>query len=123
MDSTSDVARDLKTRQLRESSLWVTFSRKENFEHSTRACIDGLHGSMTMSGDGGSSCPTQPEKTQAVELSIHDSEPYIRIGIMQHSMILFVDRGLSFPWKKYFPLAKKSTSGLLDVRVYPGRAG
>ena len=41
MDSTSEAARDLKTRQLRESSPWVTFSRKENHEHSTRARMDG----------------------------------------------------------------------------------
>ena len=71
LDSTSEAARDLKTRQLRELSPWVTFNRKENFEHSTRAHMDGqwsaiLHPRfMTRSGDEGSSCPARPEKTQA----------------------------------------------------------
>ena len=37
----SEAVRDLKTRQLRELLPWVTFNRKENFEHSTRACMDG----------------------------------------------------------------------------------
>ena len=41
MDSNSEAARDVKTRQLRELSPWVTFYRKENFEHSTQARMDG----------------------------------------------------------------------------------
>ena len=32
MDSTSEAARDLKTRQLRESLPWVTFSRQDGYK-------------------------------------------------------------------------------------------
>ena len=45
---------------------------------------------------------------------------------MQHSMILFVDRGLSFPWKRYFPLAKKALLAFLmfeSIQVEQDRSG
>ena len=107
MDSTSEAARDLKTRQLRESLPWVTFSRKENFEHSTQARMDGQCSAILHPRFDGedwrrrillpNSAWKDSSLLSSVELSIHDSEPYIRIGMIQHSMILFADRGLSFP--------------------------
>ena len=46
---------------------------------------------------------------RSVEFNIHDSEPYMRTGRIQHSTKLRDERGLSKPWKApSWPCEKKA---------------
>ena len=56
----------------------------------------------------------------SVEFSIHDSEPNRHDAALNDT---FCRQRVEFPLKEVFSSGEKSTSGLLDVRVYPGRAG
>ena len=104
---------DRNTWELSESTPCKSSSKKARFEQNTCAHIEGQCKTILHPWLDDEWCrrrillPSSAWKDSSllsnVEFSIQDSEPYIRIGMIQHSMILLADKGFSFPRKRSFP--------------------
>ena len=119
----SEVESPLQTRDRNESLLHRTMAHTVGQFSTSRAIVN--LGSFSTRRP--SSAWKDSSASNSEELSTQYSEPYNRIGIMQLSMMLRDDSGLSRPWKApSWPLAKNAalafcirsfTHALLEVEL------
>ena len=122
-DSTSEAARERKTRALSVRSELTTLSRKQSLMIRILALIDGHCRAMravlleVQVGSRrmrlASSAWKDSSFCKRVEFKIHVSAPNSRHGNTQSSTMLLEERGFKVPWKTPLPLAKKARLAFL----------
>ena len=122
-DSTSEVARERKTRALRVRSELTTLNRKQSLMIGILALIDGHCRAMRavllevqVSSQRvrlASSVWKDSSFCKRVEFKIRVSAPNSRHGNTQCLTMLLEKRGLRVPWKTPLPLAKKARLAFL----------